>query len=324
MEFEPVRLSTAELPERDRDELIREFYGKIAQRMELGLQPGQRPEIDVAAHMLPAMHLGGGVIGNMWAHRTAAMRSDGGSDIVLSFALDGSVVRERGRPDVEVAPGDAILTSLDRPISLYMPTKRSRILTVQVERAALAPLVPRLDDRLTGSIAAGPAAMQLLRGYAETVRAVSPRSPELRAAAARHLIQLTALAIGATADARGLALRGGVPAARLADAKARILRQLDAPGLSAATVSRQMGVSTRYLHKLFETDVSSFAGFVARGRLERAAAMLTDPAGRGRRIIDIALDSGFADVRTFNRAFRRHFGCTPSEARGEGRAALRR
>ena len=39
----------------------------------------------------------------------------------------------------------------------------------------------------------------------------------------------------------------------------------------------------------------------------------------GVRIADIALESGFADLSQFNRAFRRRFGDTPSGMRAEAR-----
>jgi AraC-like DNA-binding protein len=51
-------------------------------------------------------------------------------------------------------------------------------------------------------------------------------------------------------------------------------------------------------------------------RLERARAALADPAQRHRRVLAIALESGFDDFSAFSRAFRRRFGMTPSEVRG--------
>jgi AraC-like DNA-binding protein len=33
------------------------------------------------------------------------------------------------------------------------------------------------------------------------------------------------------------------------------------------------------------------------------------------RVIDVAVDAGFADVTSFHRAFRREYGCTPAQVR---------
>jgi transcriptional regulator GlxA family with amidase domain len=54
---------------------------------------------------------------------------------------------------------------------------------------------------------------------------------------------------------------------------------------------------------------------VLRERLERAAQLLDADKGQNRKIADIALEAGFADLSHFNRAFRRHFGDTPSNMR---------
>lgn len=47
-------------------------------------------------------------------------------------------------------------------------------------------------------------------------------------------------------------------------------------------------------------------------RLERAASLLRD---RKRPLLDIAALAGFSDQSHFSRAFRQHFGCTPSDYR---------
>jgi AraC family transcriptional regulator len=50
-------------------------------------------------------------------------------------------------------------------------------------------------------------------------------------------------------------------------------------------------------------------------RLRDAASRLLE---RDMNILDVALDSGFADLSNFNRAFRLEFGTTPSGYRGAG------
>ncbi|MFD1885331.1 helix-turn-helix domain-containing protein [Paenibacillus wenxiniae] len=47
-------------------------------------------------------------------------------------------------------------------------------------------------------------------------------------------------------------------------------------------------------------------------RIQRAEQQMTI---RERKLIDIALDCGFGNVRTFNRVFRQLRGCSPSERR---------
>ncbi|HEY3938445.1 MAG TPA: AraC family transcriptional regulator [Bryobacteraceae bacterium] len=53
--------------------------------------------------------------------------------------------------------------------------------------------------------------------------------------------------------------------------------------------------------------------FVLRARLREAALRLSAPKPARLKILDIALDCGFADVSNFNRSFRTEFGVTPRE-----------
>lgn len=56
----------------------------------------------------------------------------------------------------------------------------------------------------------------------------------------------------------------------------------------------------------------TFTAYRNRLRLDRAAELLREP---GRRITDVAFEVGFDSIPYFNRAFRRRFGCSPSEYR---------
>lgn len=105
------------------------------------------------------------------------------------------------------------------------------------------------------------------------------------------------------------------PATRLAAAKTDIHTHLADPTLSARHVARRLGLSERSIYLLFERSGLSFASFVTDERLKRATAMLLDPARKQQRIGDIALATGFGDLSTFNRSFRRRYGRTPSSLR---------
>ncbi len=102
---------------------------------------------------------------------------------------------------------------------------------------------------------------------------------------------------------------------------AAILRAIESrsgdPNLSAITVAKMLGITPRYVHLLLEATGKSFTHHVLERRLERAAALLRDPRWRYRKIADVAAEVGFSDLSYFNRAFRRHYGMTPSAMRGE-------
>jgi AraC-like DNA-binding protein len=82
-----------------------------------------------------------------------------------------------------------------------------------------------------------------------------------------------------------------------------------------------LGVTPRYIHLLFETEDLSFNKFVIERRLACAYEMLLGSQRTHRTITAIAFAAGFNDLSHFNRAFRRRFGMTPSEARHSGYGA---
>jgi len=101
--------------------------------------------------------------------------------------------------------------------------------------------------------------------------------------------------------------------------RAAVLREIEKrsgdPGLSAISIALLLGITPRYVHLLLEETGKSFTHHLLEQRLERAATLLRDPRWRHRKIADIAAEAGFTDLSYFNRAFRRHFGATPSDIR---------
>ena len=138
-------------------------------------------------------------------------------------------------------------------------------------------------------------------------------TPELAAAFADHVCYLLALALGPTRDAAEQARTCGLPAARLQAIKDDIADNLGRPDLSVHSVAARHNVSVRYVQKLFEESGCSFTQYVIAQRLTAAyRAFAERPATP---INAIVYELGFSDLSNFNRAFRRQFGCTPSDVR---------
>jgi len=97
---------------------------------------------------------------------------------------------------------------------------------------------------------------------------------------------------------------------RLARVAEYIRRHANEP-LSISTVAQAQGLSSGYLSRLFKSETGeSFGSFIAHVRLRRSLDLLSAPNPRP--ITHIALDCGFPNVKSFNLAFRRAFGSTPS------------
>jgi AraC-like DNA-binding protein len=87
--------------------------------------------------------------------------------------------------------------------------------------------------------------------------------------------------------------------------------------LSAASLARRHHISVRYAQALFGRVGETPGAYIREQRLIAAKAMLSDPAFARRAIADIAREVGIVELRTFERAFIRRYGSTPTQWRRE-------
>ena len=138
---------------------------------------------------------------------------------------------------------------------------------------------------------------------------------DLQRAVIAHIHDLAAVVIGATRDTAEIARGRGLRAARLRTVKADIAERLATGDVGATALALRHRVSARYIHKLFESDGTTLSQYVLGQRLARVHRLLSDPRYANHTIGALAFHVGFGDLSTFNHAFRRHFGLTPSDVR---------
>lgn len=86
--------------------------------------------------------------------------------------------------------------------------------------------------------------------------------------------------------------------------------------LSLATLAQTLQTSTHHLSYVLNQRLGqSFYDLINERRVREVQRCLRDPAYARQSILEIALDSGFSSKATFNAAFRKHAGTTPSAYR---------
>jgi AraC-like DNA-binding protein len=302
-----LRFSTDTFAPGERLTAWHEIYGKSL--LKVDIEPLERDNLhtDVLVRKLPGL-------GVMAGSRSAAVYRRSASnidndDVILSINLAGDFEAHQIGRTATMARGDAVLVTGAEPGYVTMSSS-GHSLSLCVPARAVAAAGPVFCRR----IPADNAALRLLMRYTDILDDTDSFAvPELRRQITNHIHDLIALTVGATGDVAEAAKARGGQAARLRAVLAGIEQHLTNPVLSAVWLGVRLGLSERYVHHLLAGAGLSFSETVRNKRVERARRMLEQPSAEARRIIDIAYAVGFNDLSSFNRVFRRRFGCTPSE-----------
>ncbi|BAS26697.1 AraC family transcriptional regulator [Limnochorda pilosa] len=322
--MDSLRFSSRTIPARHRARAIQEFYAAIA-----GVRVDRRGEtplwVDSSLRRLPGVTMARTRCMPCEVRRLRSHIADANDDLVLCIVTRGSVtVRLAGGEEILCEAGDAYLGPNDLPAEriFHRPTA---FLDLGIPRSLLRPLVARSNDAFAQQKLAPATSPQLrlLNSYVRVLaRQHEPLHSEFAAVVAAHVRDLVAMVLGATREAAEHARMDGVRAARLRALKADVAANLTRGDLALEEVAARHRISPQYARALFHAEGTTFTDFLRSERLKHAYHRLADPRFAGWTISDIAFDSGFNDLSYFNRAFRRLYGMTPSQARASARAAV--
>ncbi len=263
----------------------------------------------------PSLAVGDLSVSSNRTTRTSGHAEEGNPYDVLGILLnEGEVeVSLRGRRGFRYSQAEAFLWRGDEAGQSSYLAPMTRLINVALPRTVLTAALGNLD-KVAGRPLPDSPTMRLLAAYARIFLAEA-QALEANAAqlAACHIQDLALMALGANRDSHG-PMRG-VRAARLKTIEQDIEAHLLDPELSIEWIVRKHRVSARYVRSLFADKQTCFSDFVMGLRLARAYRQLIDPRHRTTRISAIAYAAGFNDPAWFSRAFRRHYGMTPGEAR---------
>jgi AraC-like DNA-binding protein len=193
--------------------------------------------------------------------------------------------------------------AIDAP-SIMFPIKR------------LQERLPDINDRLAKPLSLADGTGRLLSNYYALVEKHLDESDEaVKRAMAAHLVDLAVLALAPTRDARESARNGGLKMLRREAVLQHIAKSVADPKLNLVGAAAKLGLSPRYVQLLLEESGTSFTRKVREARIAHAAALLLNKHYDHLRIADIAFETGFSDISSFNRAFRQRIGDTPGAVR---------
>jgi AraC-like DNA-binding protein len=263
--------------------------------------------------------LGGGIAAGTFltrplriqATRKGIARGDGQDTLMLCIHLSGAGTLQQHGREASISPGTAVLFESGTPFNLNYP-QTGESLTLQIPRDLLPLRGNEISQGLAQAIPLGSPSLQLLRLYLDQLHTLagSFTAPQ-RGDAARAAIDLLAMT-----------LRGMAPSVQADDVLVEVLREhirsnLGDPALTVAELARRHHISVRQVHTVFAKAGSTPADFIRTERLIAARRLLADPVQPIRTVATIAAAAGFAELRTFERAFRREHGQTPAQWRSD-------
>jgi AraC-like DNA-binding protein len=179
-------------------------------------------------------------------------------------------------------------------------------------------LAPVGDDeidirRLARNCGRNASAAFLMAGFIERLVSQLPNSLN---ECSKHLAAMTRALIAAyVSHDDASSAQAGMPnrSVLLTRAQMIIRQNMSSPDFGPDQLCRLLAVSRSKLYRLFE-ESGGVVHFINSQRLSAAHHQLTDPRS-GSLIQVIGNEVGFVDHSTFSRAFKRHFGYSPSQAR---------
>ena len=304
--------STDEIPEEERIELAEACYSAVSP---VTIKPLNQTTFEAHGrfNFLPDVSIAAVKRSAVKVEKSRSQARNDAENIALYINTAGQTeITMEGMGTVSYGPGCAFLTPTDCA-GTALPSHQG--IDIVLPRRRLEGAILNLDRKLKQALPDTPA-LGLLTHYAYSLTREERELPaELETMSSTHLTDLFVNLLGGTPDARHLADQRGVRSARLGSIKQYIQHNLTQPQLNAGLVAKQHQISERYLRALFADEHCRFSDYVLDQRLERAYQFLTDTRLSHITISAIALDSGFEDLSWFNRAFKRKYQCTLSEAR---------
>jgi AraC-like DNA-binding protein len=233
--------------------------------------------------------------------------------------LSGTQRMQQDNRRVELHAGDFAVYDGARPHRLDFSDDWSELI-LSIPRSALNRLVPGMHDLTSRRLLPDSSAGEVLRSYLQSIALHFPklRDDEL---AALSLHALTMIGSTLALDRKADEANAGARDAALLRAKMLINTSLGDPCLDAARIAGRLGLSPRYLNRLFNSEQTSLMRYVWNLRLERCRDDLLRAGTGAQRVTDIAQRWGFSDMSHFSRAFKSRFGVSPRDCRGSADAA---
>ena len=236
---------------------------------------------------------------------------------LVKVQVEGQSVVCQRRREAHLQPGDFTLCSSAEPYELHFANAYSQVV-LALPQQLLQNVVHSPEQHIGTRMASGEGSNGVFTAF---VMSIAQRLDSMEASLAQRLeanvLDLLATTLTyANSTARSQQLEEhGVRVEYLQRIRRFIHRHLHDEHLGPEVIAAAHGISTRYLHRLFEEEQVSVSRYIQQQRLQACRAALADPACGDESVSGIAFRNGFKDASHFSRVFKAEFGLTPLQYR---------
>ncbi|MVT37792.1 helix-turn-helix domain-containing protein [Acidovorax citrulli] len=278
--------------------------------LDMEVEPGQRHAFSATLTSVPCGGLRVNRVsgsGQRVRRTQQAIRRGDGDNFYYLLCKDSAPchVAQDGAGAARLLPGDLALVDSRRRYLLDFPDVVDTV-SIQIPIGWLDTWLPAADRWLGRRVDGATGWGRVLSAYVGQLCAERPE--RLAALQAEHLGGLLSLACGPVPEAPP---RTGL----LPRIEQCVRERFCEPGLTAAHVADDVGVSLRTLHRVLSSGGTTFAVLLMRERMAVAQRMLHAPSHRHVTVAEIGRRAGFLDPSHFARACRQWCGRTPAQER---------
>ena len=233
----------------------------------------------------------------------------------LNYLKKGAFSVSHCGHDLWIGPGDIVLLDNRQPYRVTS-TSLSEHISVHIPVEWLQSMMPQPEAGVAQVIRAGTPWQSVLASMLED-------APRLDAGSIAHCDLGAQQIAGALSIALGPNLSDNSNHTRLLLLRAQefVTMRYHDHDLSAEAIAAAMGISVRYLYRLFARESTTLGREILRIRLEKAAAKMREKDFDGVSIAEISWRCGFSDPSYFSKCFRSQFRQAPGSFRQSAQAA---
>ena len=244
------------------------------------------------------------------SHEPDSFNQDAYFAVIL---LSGKYHLQQNGKEVHLKPGDITLYDATLAHQISCAENFSKLI-ISIPRSNFRDRIAGVEHctalRIPGNSGIGAIAANFIRStLSQTNQLTTAEFPSL----SKYSLNLLTLALATVRPANfNLSKSRSFTLNRI---KAYIEENLSDSDINPTIVANEVGLSARYINRLFKDDETSLMRYICQRRLENCRNDLLDPVHIGDRISDIAFRWGFNNLSHFSRVFKQRYDYSPKDYR---------